>query len=193
MKKYTLYLLMAFTIVLMYACSHDTTPNDASNEESVSNVAIKIPEDIFDSNKKNENINEDEMKESIKNYLDYSHALTETIFSIYDENVTESDREKLQKLLDQAKRNDANFKDFISNNNIPDDYKKPSKDINEFVSSVMAVSLQLDEEIGKIFENGDLTDISNFSSKHFTKANGRKQKEIEKFLNKKNIKTTYFD
>ncbi|MGE6259091.1 NDxxF motif lipoprotein [Heyndrickxia sporothermodurans] len=193
MKRYTLYLLMAFTIVLMYACSHDTTPNEASNEESVSNVTIKIPEDIFDSNKKNENINEEEMKESIKNYLDYSHALTENIFSIYDENVTESDREKLQKLIGQAKKNDANFKDYISDNKIPDEYKQPSKDINEFVSSVVAVSLELDQEIDKIFQKGSLTDISNFASKHFTKANGRKQKEIEKFLNKKNIKTTYFD
>jgi len=41
-------------------------------------------------------------------------------------------------------------------------------------------------------ESSNLTDISNFTSEH-TKANGRQQQKIEKFLDEKNIKTTYFD
>lgn len=197
MKKYTLYLFMSLTIVFMSACSHDTQSNEANDVQSIKDVTIKIPENIFNSQKKNENINENEMKQSIKNYLDYSGELSENIVplssTISDENVTESDREKLQKLIDLAKQNDANFHDFISNNNIPDDYKKPSKEIYEYISSTTAILLELQQEIDKLSQNGNLLKTDFSFSKHFTKVNGRKQKEIEKFLNEKNIKTTYFN
>ena len=107
--------------------------------QSIKDVTIKIPETIFTSSKKNETINENEMKQNIKTYLDYSGELDENIVplssSMSDENVTESDREKLKQLVDLAQQNDANFHDFISNNTIPDDYKKPSKEMYEFISA----------------------------------------------------------
>ena len=128
--------------------------------QSIKDVTIKIPETIFTSSKKNETINEDEMKQNIKTYLDYSGELDENIVplssSMSDENVTESDREKLKQLIDLAKQNDANFHDFISNNTIPDDYKKPSKEIYEFISSSTALSVELDHEIEKIAQDGNL-------------------------------------
>ncbi|MGE7998420.1 NDxxF motif lipoprotein [Lysinibacillus sp. NPDC093190] len=203
MKRFTLYLLMAFTIVLMYACSHDTTPNEESNKESnkesneksVSNVPVNIPDDIFVSNKDNENISEAEMKVSLKKYMDYSHVIDkemEKIVYLY-EDATESDQEKLLKLIAEGEKNDANFNDFISNNKIPDDYKEPSKTIYEFVSSIRETLTQFEDEVAGMVENGNLTDISNFASEHFTKANGRQQLKIENFLDMKNIKTTYFD
>lgn len=113
------------------------------------------------------------MKQSIKNYLDYSHALDENIdvlsSTITDENVTESDREKLQTLIDLTKKNDANFHDFISNNNISDDYKKPSKEIYEYISSTTALLLELEQEIDRLTQNGNLLEIDFSFSKHFTK------------------------
>ncbi|MCL1699488.1 NDxxF motif lipoprotein [Lysinibacillus sp. Bpr_S20] len=203
MKRFTFYVLMAFTIVLMCACSNDTLSNEASDEASnkeskgnaVSNVSAKIPDDLFVSTKKNETITEDEMKASIKKYMDYSHVIDkemETIVYEY-EDATESDRETLNKLIDEGKKNDTNFNDFISNNSIPDDYKEPSKTIYEFVSSIRATLTQFDEEIVGAVENGSLTEITDFASEHFSKANGRQQLKIEKFLDEKKIKTTYFD
>lgn len=197
MKKHVLYLFMSFTIVFMSACSHDTQSNEANDVQSIKDVTIKIPENIFNPQKKNENINENEMKQSIKNYLDYSGELIENIVplssTISDENVTESDREKLQKLMDLAKKNDANFHDFISNNNIPDDYQKPSDEIYEYISSTTALLLEMQQEIDKLSQNGNLLKTDFSFTKRFTKVNGRKQKEIEKFLNEKNIKTKYFN
>lgn len=173
--------------------------DEASNKESkgnaVSNVSAKIPDDLFVSTKKNETITEDEMKASIKKYMDYSHVIDkemETIVYEY-EDATESDRETLNKLIDEGKKNDTNFNDFISNNSIPDDYKEPSKTIYEFVSSIRATLTQFDEEIVGAVENGSLTEITDFASEHFSKANGRQQLKIEKFLDEKKIKTTYFD
>ncbi|MED1115706.1 NDxxF motif lipoprotein [Bacillus paramycoides] len=205
MKKYTLYLLMLLTLLFISACSHNAQSNEANDAQydklddvqSIKDVTIKIPENIFNSSKKNENINEDEMKKSIKNYLDYSGELFENIIplssTITDKNVTESDREKLQKLIDLAKQNDANFYNFINTNTIPDDYKQPSKEIYEFVSSSTALSVELDQEIDKLAQDGNLFKTNFSFTKRFEKVNGRKQKEIEKFLKEKNIKTEYFN
>ncbi|MBW3492481.1 NDxxF motif lipoprotein [Bacillus sp. FDAARGOS_1420] len=197
MKKYTLYLLMLLTILFLSACSNSAQHKEENDVQSIKDVTIKIPETIFSSSKKNENINENEMKQNIKTYLDYSGELFENIVplssAMSDENVTESDREKLKQLVDLAKQNDANFHTFISNNTIPDDYKKPSKEIYEFISSSTALSVELDQEIEKIAQDGNLFKTDFSFTKRFEKVNGRKQKEIEKFLKEKNIRTEYFN
>ncbi|MFK4310239.1 hypothetical protein ABH957_004933 [Bacillus sp. RC242] len=197
MKKYILYPLMLLTILFLSACSNSNQSNEKNDVQSIKDVTVKIPETIFSSSKKNENINENEMKQNIKTYLDYSGELYENIVplssAMSDENVTESDREKLKKLINLAKQNDANFHDFISNNTIPDDYKKPSKEIYEFISSSTALSVELDQEIEKIAQDGNLFKTDFSFTKRFEKVNGRKQKEIEKFLKEKNIKTEYFN
>ncbi|MED3024047.1 MULTISPECIES: NDxxF motif lipoprotein [Bacillus cereus group] len=196
MKKYTLYLLMLLTILLLSACSNSAQHKEENAVQSIKDVTIKIPETIFSSSKKNEIINEDEMKQNIKTYLDYSGELYENIVQLSsamsDENVTESDRKKLQQLVDLAKQNDANFHDFISNNTIPDDYKKPSKEMYEFVSASTALSVELEQELDKLAQDGNLFKTDFSFTKRFEKGNGRKQKEIEKFLKEKNIETEYF-
>ncbi|MDF9666233.1 NDxxF motif lipoprotein [Bacillus wiedmannii] len=197
MKKYTLYLLMLLTILLLPACSNSAQPKEENDVQSIKDVTIKIPETIFTSSKKNETINEDEMKQNIKTYLDYSGELDENIVplssSMSDENVTESDREKLKQLVDLAQQNDANFHDFISNNTIPDDYKQPSKEIHDFISASTALSVELEREFDKLAQDGNLFKTDFSFTKRFEQVNGRKQKEIEKFLKEKKIETEYFN
>ncbi|MBJ8020606.1 MULTISPECIES: NDxxF motif lipoprotein [Bacillus cereus group] len=196
MKNYILYPLMLLTMLFLSACSNSVQPKEKNDVQSIKDVVIKVPENIFSSSKKNENISEDEMKQNIKSYLNYSGELDENIVPLSsttsDENITESDREKLQKLIELAKQNDTNFHNFISNNTIPDDYKKPSKEIYEFISSSTALSVELDQELDKLAQDGKLFKTDFSFTKRFEKANGRKQKEIEKFLKEKNIKTEYF-
>jgi hypothetical protein len=183
---------MLLTILFLSACSNSAELKEENDVQSMKDVTIKIPENIFSSSKKNETINEDEMKQSIKNYIDYNWELSENIIplssALSDENVTESDREKLQKLIDLAQQNDANFDNFISNNTIPNDYKKPSKEIYEFISSSTALSVELDQELDKLAQDGNLFKTDFSFTKRFEKVNGRKQKEIEKFLNEKILK-----
>ncbi|MGY3413971.1 PBP1b-binding outer membrane lipoprotein LpoB [Bacillus mycoides] len=197
MKKYTLYLLMLLTILFLSACSNSAQPKEENDVQSIKDVTIKIPETIFTSSKKNETINEDEMKQNIKTYLNYSGELDENIVplssSMSDENVMESDREKLKQLVDLAKQNDANFHTFISNNTIPNDYKQPSKEIHDFISASTALSVELEDELDKLAQDGNLFKTDFSFTKRFEKVNGRKQKEIEKFLKEKNIRTEYFN
>jgi len=196
MKKYILYALMLLTILLLSACSNSAQPKEENDVQSIKDVTIKIPETIFTSSKKNETINEDEMKQNIKTYLDYSGDLYENIVplssAMSDEEVTEADREKLKQLVDLAQQNDENFHHFISNNTIPDDYKKPSKEMYEFVSASTALSVELEQELDKLAQYGNVFKTDFSFTKRFEKVNGRKQKEIETFLKEKNIKTEYF-
>ncbi|HDR7799808.1 TPA: NDxxF motif lipoprotein [Bacillus tropicus] len=196
MKKYILYVLMLLTVLLLPACSNSSQPKEEDDVQSIKDVTIKIPETIFTSSKKNETINEDEMKQNIKTYLDYSGELYENIVplssAISDEKITKSDREKLQKLIDLAQQNDANFHHFISNNTIPADYKQPSKEIHNYISASTALSVELDQEIEKFAQDGNLFKTDFSFTKRFEKVNGRKQKEIEKFLKEKKIETEYF-
>ncbi|PHG79250.1 NDxxF motif lipoprotein [Bacillus wiedmannii] len=196
MKKYTLYLLMLLTILFLSACSNSAQPKEENDVQSIKDVTIKIPETIFSSSKKNETINEDEMKQNIKTYLNYSGELYENIVQLSsamsDENVMESDRKKLQQLVDLAQQNDANFHDFISNNTIPDDYKQPSKEIHDYISASTALSVELEQELDKLTQDGNLFKTDFSFTKRFEKVNGRKQKEIETFLKEKKIETEYF-
>lgn len=66
MKKYTLYSLMLLTLLFLSACSNSAQPKEENDVQSIKDVTVKIPETIFTSSKKNETINEDEMKRSIK-------------------------------------------------------------------------------------------------------------------------------
>lgn len=197
MKKYTLYSLMLLTMLFLSACSNSAEPKEENDVQSIKDVTIKIPETIFTSSKKNETINEDEMKQNIKTYLDYSGELYENIVAfssaMSDENATESDREKLKQLVDLAQQNDANFHHFISNNTIPADYKQPSKEIHNYISASTALSVELDQEIEKFTQDGNLFKTDFSFTKRFEEVNGRKQKEIEKFLKEKNIRTEYFN
>ncbi|PDY16074.1 hypothetical protein CN520_28150 [Bacillus cereus] len=197
MKNYILYPLMLLTMLFLLACSNSVQPKEKNDVQSIKDVAIKVPENIFSSSKKNENISEDEMRQNIKTYLDYSGELDENIVAfssaMSDENATKSDQEKLKQLVDLAQQNDANFHNFISNNTIPDDYKKPSKEIYEFISSSTALSVELEQELDKLAQDGNLFKTDFSFTKRFEKVNGRKQKEIEEFLKEKNIKTEYFN
>ncbi|MGH0927523.1 NDxxF motif lipoprotein [Bacillus pacificus] len=196
MKKYTLCSLMLLTMLFLSACSNSAQPKEENDVQSIKDVTVKIPETIFTSSKKNETINEDEMKQNIKTYLDYSGELDKNIVplssTMSDEEVTESDREKLKQLIDLAQQNDANFHHFISNNTIPADYKQPSKEIHDYISSSTALSVELEQELDKLAEDGNLFKTDFSFTKRFEKVNGRKQKDIEKFLKEKNIETEYF-
>ncbi|PEP33942.1 hypothetical protein CN575_12600 [Bacillus wiedmannii] len=196
MKKYTLYLLMLLTILFLSACSNRAQHKEENDVQSIKDVTIKIPETIFTSSKKNETINEDEMKQNIKTYLNYSGELDENIVplssAMSDEEVTESDRKKLKQLVDLAQQNDANFLNFISNNTIPDDYKQPSKEIHDYISASTALSVELEQELDKLAQDGNLFKTDFSFTKRFEKVNGRKQKEIETFLKEKKIETEYF-
>ncbi|WP_353626211.1 NDxxF motif lipoprotein [Bacillus sp. JCM 19041] len=127
-------------IVTLSACSQEE--NGASIEDTIPQAEnIEIPDTIFESETKNRLIDEEEMKSSIKTYLDSSEELfnasilfEEILYS--DQELNKSELERLNEINKLAIENDKNFADYISSNTLPEGYRKESKRISDYMTAV---------------------------------------------------------
>ncbi len=114
MKKLCFSLIIIF---LLSACSYQESTKETSEE-------IVLPTSIFSSSKNNAVIDEKEMQESIKTYLDTSEDLyniSDQFEEIMDSNqkLSRAEVEKFEQLKDLVKENDYNFSTYISHNTLP--------------------------------------------------------------------------
>ncbi|MED5243930.1 NDxxF motif lipoprotein [Priestia aryabhattai] len=191
MKKLCFSLIIIF---LLGACSYQESTKEASGK-------IVLPTSIFSSSKNNAVIDEKEMKESIKTYLDTSEDLSnisdqfEEIMDS-DQQLTKAEAKKLEQLNDLVRENDRNFSTYISHNTLPEGYKKESERISRFITDSNQILDELDQAIDDMVERmseGDFseTEIESIMNKN-EGVNGREQKKIENFLDDKNIDTKAF-
>ncbi|MFP7225291.1 NDxxF motif lipoprotein [Priestia filamentosa] len=189
-----------FILFILSACSSEESIEKTSkdtNEETLRIEEIELPSSIFSSQKNNTLINEEEMKQSIKVYLDSSEDLSnasnqfeEIIDS--DQKLNEEGLEKFEHMKKLIKENDHNFSNYISNNTLPEGYKKDSKRISQYIMTSNQLLEELDQAINDISE-GDFSEVNIGSVINgSTSANGREQKKIEDFLDEKNIDTKAF-
>lgn len=109
LKKLYFSLIIIF---LLSACSYQESTKGVSEE-------IVLPTFIFSSSKNNAVIDEKEMKESIKTYLDTNEDLFNTSDQFEeimdsDQQLTKAEAKKLEQLKDLVKENDRNFSTYIS-------------------------------------------------------------------------------
>lgn len=191
LKKLCFSLIIIF---LLGACSYQESTKEASGK-------IVLPTSIFSSSKNNAVIDEKEMKESIKTYLDTSEDLSnisdqfEEIMDS-DQQLTKAEAKKLEQLNDLVRENDRNFSTYISHNTLPEGYKKESERISRFITGSNQILDELDQAIDDMVEHmseGDFseTEIESIMNKN-EGVNGREQKKIENFLDDKNIDTKAF-
>ncbi len=191
LKKLCFSLIIIF---LLGACSYQESTKEASGK-------IVLPTSIFSSSKNNAVIDEKEMKESIKTYLDTSEDLSnisdqfEEIMDS-DQQLTKAEAKKLEQLNDLVRENDRNFSTYISHNTLPEGYKKESERISRFITDSNQILDELDQAIDDMVERmseGDFseTEIESIMNKN-EGVNGREQKKIENFLDDKNIDTKAF-
>ncbi|MFD9365306.1 NDxxF motif lipoprotein [Priestia megaterium] len=191
MKKFCFSLM---TIFLLGACSYQESTKEASEE-------IVLPTSTFSSSKNNAVIDEKEIKESIKTYLDANEDLLNTSDQFEemmdsDQQLTKAEAKKLEQLNDLVKENDRNFSTYISHNTLPEGYKKESERISRFITGSNQILDELDQAIDDMVERmseGDFseTEIESLMNKN-EGVNGREQKKIEHFLDDKNIDTKAF-
>lgn len=191
LKKLYFSLMIIF---LLGACSYQESTKEGGEE-------IVLPTSIFSSAENNAVIDEKEMKESIKTYLNTNEDLSnvsdqfeEMIDS--DQQLTKAEAEKLEQLNDLVKENDRNFSTYISHNTLPEGYKKESERISRFITGSNQILDELDQAIDNMVEHmseGDFseTEIESLMNKN-EGVNGREQKKIENFLDDKNIDTKAF-
>ncbi|MGX9158197.1 NDxxF motif lipoprotein [Priestia megaterium] len=191
MKKLCFSLIIIF---LLGACSYQESTKEASGK-------IVLPTSIFSSSKNNAVIDEKEMKESIKTYLDTSEDLSnisdqfEEIMDS-DQQLTKAEAKKLEQLNDLVRENDHNFSTYISHNTLPEGYKKDSERISRYIMGFNQILDELDQAIDDMVEHmseGDFseTEIESLMNKNKS-VNGREQIKIESFLDDKNIDTKAF-
>lgn len=191
LKKLCFSLIIIF---LLGACSYQESTKEASEK-------IVLPTSIFSSSKNNAVIDEKEMKESIKTYLDTSEDLSnisdqfEEIMDS-DQQLTKAEAKKLEQLNDLVRENDRNFSTYISHNTLPEGYKKESERISRFITGSNQILDELDQAIDDMVERmseGDFseTEIESIMNKN-EGVNGREQKKIENFLDDQNIDTKAF-
>lgn len=191
LKKLCFSLIFIF---LLGACSYQESTKEASGK-------IVLPTSIFSSSKNNAVIDEKEMKESIKTYLDTSEDLSnisdqfEEIMDS-DQQLTKAEAKKLEQLNDLVRENDHNFSTYISHNTLPEGYKKDSERISRYIMGSNQILDELDQAIDDMVEHmseGDFseTEIESLMNKNKS-VNGREQIKIESFLDDKNIDTKAF-
>ncbi|MFP7416632.1 NDxxF motif lipoprotein [Priestia filamentosa] len=189
-----------FILFILSACSSEEsiekTPKD-TDEDTPQIEEIELPSSIFTSKKNNTLIDEEEMKQSIKVYLDSSEDLFNASYQFEeiidsDQKLNEKELEKFEHMKKLIKENDHNFSNYISNNTLPEGYKKGSKRISQYITASNQLLEELDQAINDINE-GDFSEVNIGSVINgSTSANGREQKKIEDFLDKKNIDTKAF-
>ena len=184
-------------LCLLSACSHEgVTEIDITEDDEVLSIQdVKIPSAIFTSHKQNSVIDEEEMRLSIKTYLDSHDELlnaSEPFQDAIDEEkeLTKEEREKLDKINKLIKENDENFSDYILNNTLPEGYLEESKRSSRYI---VTVNETLDELNKMLDDNGDFPEINvGAIIKNSKIANGKEQKKIEDFLDEKKIDTKAF-
>jgi len=173
-----------FILFTLSACSQreniDVIEDEEANEV-LSIQDVKIPNVIFTSEKQNSVIDEEEMKLSIKTYLDSFEELSNASEPFQDyideEELTMEEREKLDKINKLAKENDENFSNYILNNTLPEGYQEESERISQYITSVNELLAKVN--IISIIDKGKVV-------------NGKEQKKIEDFLDRKKIDTKAF-
>jgi len=181
-----------FIIFVLSACSQEENI-DATEDETPLTTNIEIPSAIFTSEKNNSTIDEEEMKLSIKTYLDSSEELDNAIYPFEeiideDEELNESELEKFNRINKLVKENDENFSNYILNNTLPEGYQEESERISRYITA----SNEYIQELNEMLEgNFSEIDIESFIDKSGV-VNGKEQKKIEEFLDKKKIHTKAF-
>ncbi|MDW3829199.1 NDxxF motif lipoprotein [Staphylococcus saprophyticus] len=156
---------------------------------------------VFSNNNTNEDISEKDIKKNLKTYLDTFDSLEKNASHIRNkEELTEEDKKSLKNIHNLVKKNNANFKHYISNNNLPKNYEHESFKIYKHLNSVELLLNEIYNNAEKAMDNDSSNKeklkasekIKKVNAEYKDKVNDKKEKEIKEFLNEKNIKTNAF-
>ena len=196
-NKYMRKIVYGFLIVCaLSGCSQKEYIDDAEDDAPLI-ADVKIPRTVFNSTKKNQTLNKEEMKRSIQTYLDSDEKLERASEpfedNIYDgEKLSKSESKKLNRINKLIEENDKSFSQYISNNTLPEGYQEESERISRYITASNEYIHELNTIIDKV-SDGDFSklNIGSLIEKNGV-VNGKEQKKIEAFLDKENIQTIAF-
>lgn len=180
---------------------HSTEENKSSDDQDISlEPDTKIPDHVFEKTSvRHVQISEKTIKKDIKKYINIDKKINDTIntykIKLYsNQKLSNTEANKLKKLVQLENENDTNFAQYIQSNQMPNnDYVIYTDKISRYISTAnrieqksLEISLKSDDDTS-IFN--DIEQVN----KDQDIVNDREKQDITNFLEDKNIKTEAFN
>ena len=180
---------------------HSTEENKSSDDQDISLESdTKVPDHVFEKTSvRHVQISEKTIKKDIKKYINIDKKINDTIntykIKLYsNQKLSNTEANKLKKLVQLENENDTNFAQYIQNNQMPNnDYAIYTDKISRYISTAnrieqksLEISLKSDDDTS-IFN--DIEQVN----KDQDIVNDQEKQDIANFLEDKNIKTEAFN
>lgn len=180
---------------------HSTEENKSSDDQDISlEPDTKIPDHVFEKTSVlHVQISEKTIKKDIKTYSNIDKKINDTMntykMKLYsNQKLSNTEANKLKKLVQLENENDTNFAQYIQNNQMPNnDYVIYTDKISRYISTAnrieqksLEISLKSDDDTS-IFN--DIEQVN----KDQDIVNDQEKQDIANFLEDKNIKTETFN
>lgn len=180
---------------------HSTEDNKSSDDQDISlEPDTKIPDHVFEKTSvRHIQISEKTIKKDIKKYINIDKKINDTMntykMKLYsNQKLSNTEANKLKKLVQLENENDTNFAQYIQSNQMPNnDYVIYTDKISRYISTAnrieqksLEISLKSDDDTS-IFN--DIEQVN----KDQDIVNDREKQDIANFLEDKNIKTEAFN
>lgn len=180
---------------------HSTEENKSSDDQDISlEPDTKIPDHVFEKiSVRHVQISEKTIKKDIKTYSNIDKKINDTMntykMKLYsNQKLSNTEANKLKKLVQLENENDTNFAQYIQNNQMPNnDYVIYTDKISRYISTAnrieqksLEISLKSDDDTS-IFN--DIEQVN----KDQDIVNDQEKQDIANFLEDKNIKTETFN
>lgn len=180
---------------------HSTEENKSSDDQDISlEPDTKIPDHVFEKTLvRHVQISEKTIKKDIKTYSNIDKKINDTMntykMKLYsNQKLSNTEANKLKKLVQLENENDTNFAQYIQNNQMPNnDYVIYTDKISRYISTAnrieqksLEISLKSDDDTS-IFN--DIEQVN----KDQDIVNDQEKQDIANFLEDKNIKTETFN
>lgn len=180
---------------------HSTEENKSSDDQDISlDPDTKIPDHVFEKTSvRHVQISEKTIKKDIKTYSNIDKKINDTMntykMKLYsNQKLSNTEANKLKKLVQLENENDTNFAQYIQNNQMPNnDYVIYTDKISRYISTAnrieqksLEISLKSDDDTS-IFN--DIEQVN----KDQDIVNDQEKQDIANFLEDKNIKTEAFN
>lgn len=180
---------------------HSTEENKSSDDQDISlEPDTTIPDHVFEKTSvRHTQISEKTIKKDIKTYINIDKKINDTMntykMKLYsNQKLSNTEANKLKKLVQLENENDTNFAQYIQSNQMPNnDYVIYTDKISRYISTAnrieqksLEISLKSDDDTS-IFN--DIEQVN----KDQDIVNDREKQDIANFLEDKNIKTETFN
>lgn len=180
---------------------HSTEENKSSDDQDISlEPDTKIPDHVFEKTSvRHVQISEKTIKKDIKTYSNIDKKINDTMntykMKLYsNQKLSNTEANKLKKLVQLENENDTNFAQYIQSNQMPNnDYVIYTDKISRYISTAnrieqksLEISLKSDDDTS-IFN--DIEQVN----KDQDIVNDQEKQDVANFLEDKNIKTETFN